>query len=163
MAVNMSERQFKDQEFVNMVKETIEETGIAPNCLELEITESIALRDMDYSIAIIQKLKELGVVFTLDDFGTGFSFMNYLKRLPVNNLKIDKSFLDTVLDNQRDQSIVQTIISLAQTLNLVVIAEGVEKNEQELFLKDVNCNKAQGYLYSEPLPREMAEQLFKNP
>ncbi|MGB8452581.1 MAG: EAL domain-containing protein [Anaerocolumna sp.] len=161
MAVNISARQFRDQEFANMVNDIIHETGINSNRLVLEITESIALQDMDYSISIIQKLKELGVVFSLDNFGTDYSSMNYLKRLPVNNLKIDKSFLDTVLNSSSDQSIFQTIISLAQTLGLDVIAEGVEKEEQALFLKHVKCNKAQGYLYSKPLPGDMAEQLLK--
>ena len=161
VAVNISVRQFKDQDFVQMVKTVVEETGVNPGCLELEITETIALQDMEYTISIIQKLKEMGIVFSLDDFGTGYSSMSYLKRLPVNNLKIDKSFLDTVLDNRSDQSIVKTIISLAQTLDLTVIAEGVEKNEQGLFLKNAKCNKAQGYLYSKPLPKEEAEEFLK--
>ncbi|WFR55060.1 EAL domain-containing protein [Anaerocolumna sp. AGMB13025] len=160
MAVNISARQFKDQEFVNMVREIIHEVGINPNYLQLEITESIALQDIDYSIAVIQKLKELGVLFALDNFGTDYSSMNYLKRLPVNNLKIDKSFLRTVLDSQSNQNMVQTIISLAQNLNLNVIAEGVERNEQAEFLKRIKCNMAQGYFYSEPLPDSMAEQLL---
>jgi polar amino acid transport system substrate-binding protein len=160
MAVNISARQFKDQEFVNMVRETIHEVGINPIYLQLEITETIALQDIDYSITVIQKLKELGVLFALDNFGTDYSSMNYLKRLPVNNLKIDKSFLRTVFDNQSNQSMVQTIISLAQTLNLNVIAEGVERNEQAEFLKRIKCNMAQGYFYSEPLPDTMAEQLL---
>ncbi len=162
MAVNISARQFKDLEFVNMVRETILETGINPERLELEITEAIALQDTDYSIAIIQKLKELGVVFSLDDFGTDYSSVNYLRKLPVTNLKIDKSFLDTVPDNPSDQSIVQTVISLAHTLELKVIAEGVEKPEQALFLKNVKCDKAQGFFYSEPVPVHLAEQLIKN-
>ncbi len=160
MAVNISTRQFRDIELFNNIQEVIHDTGINPKHLELEITESIALKDIEYTVLTISKLKELGVVFALDDFGTGYSSLNYLKRLPINNLKIDKSFLDTVLDNNSDQSIVKTIITLAQTLDLVVIAEGVEKNEQEIFLKDANCNKAQGYLYSEPLPKEEAEQLL---
>ena len=160
MAVNLSVRQFKDNELINIVQEVIDETGINPDRLELEITESIALEDIDYTVTTIRKLKDLGVAVSLDDFGTGYSSLNYLKRLPINNLKIDKSFLDTVLDNHSDESIVQTIISLAQTLDLVVIAEGVEKSEQELFLKRVKCNKAQGYLYSRPLPSDKAEQLL---
>jgi polar amino acid transport system substrate-binding protein len=160
MAVNISVRQFKDKELYNSVKDVIIETGINPKHLELEITESIALDDIEYSVATISKLKDIGVVFSLDDFGTGYCSMNYLKLLPVNNLKIDKSFLDTVLDSYSDQSIVKTIITLAQTLELVVIAEGVEKSEQELFLKNVKCDKAQGFLYSKPLPNENAEKLL---
>lgn len=161
MAVNISARQFKDMEFIPMVKSIITESGIDPKYLELEITETIALQDIDYTISIIDTLKELGVAFSLDDFGTGYSSMSYLRRLPVSNLKIDKSFLDTVLDNKNDQSIVKTIINLAQTLNLVVIAEGVENSEQGQFLKEAKCDKAQGYLYSKPVAKEDAELLLK--
>ncbi len=162
MAVNISVRQFKDKELLNTVKEVILETGIDPNHLELEITESIALEDIEYSVSTIRKLKDIGVAFSLDDFGTGYCSMNYLKILPVNNLKIDKSFLDTVMDSYSDQSIVKTIIKLAQTLELIVIAEGVERNDQASFLKNVKCDKAQGYLYSKPLPKEKAEDLLYN-
>lgn len=160
MAVNISVRQFRDREFINMVKDVITESGIDPQRLELEITESIALDDVEYTVETICKLKDLGVAFSLDDFGTGYCSMNYLKRLPVNNIKIDKSFLDTILDSKCDQSIVQTIINLARNLDLVVIAEGVEKDEQQIFLKDVKCDKAQGYLYSKPLPKDKAELLL---
>ncbi len=162
MAVNLSARQFKDKDFVSLVCDTIEETGIDPNRLELEITETIALDDLEYTIATIKELKNIGVNFSLDDFGTGYSSMNYLKRLPVNNLKIDKSFLDTVMEDQCDQRIIQTIISLARNLDLYVIAEGVERSDQEQFLQDANCNKAQGFLYSKPVPKDMAEQFLKN-
>lgn len=161
IAVNLSARQFKDADIVAMVHEAINETHIDPKRLDLEITESIALENIDYSIGIIQQLKEIGVKFSLDDFGTGYSSMNYLKHLPVNNLKIDKSFLDRVSDNTSDQKIVSAIITLAQTLDLVVIAEGVESSEQALFLKNVNCNQAQGYLYSKPIPEEEAGYLLK--
>ena len=160
MAVNISVRQFKDRDFIHMVKNVISETGINPNKLELEITETLVLEDVDYTIETISKLRELGVTFSLDDFGTGYSSMNYLKNLPVNNIKIDKSFLDTVLDCKRDQDIVQTIISLAKTLELSVIAEGVEQTEQEAFLKEVKCNKAQGFYYSKPLPKEEIEMIL---
>ena len=164
MAVNLSGRQFKDQDFVKLVLEVIKETGIDPSKLELEITESIALDNIEYTIATIKELKEIGVSFSLDDFGTGYSSMSYLKRLPVSNLKIDKSFLDTVMEDYSDQKIIQTIISLARNLDLLVIAEGVEKSEQETFLKESNCNKAQGFLYSKPVSIEKAEEfLIKKP
>ena len=162
MAVNLSGRQFKDKDFVKLVCDTIEETGIDPSRLELEITETVALDDLEYTIATIKELKSLGVNFSLDDFGTGYSSMNYLKRLPVSNLKIDKSFLDTVMEDQSDQRIVQTIITLAKNLNLFVIAEGVERDDQEQFLQEASCNKAQGFLYSKPVPKEMAEQFIIN-
>lgn len=161
MAVNLSARQFRDADFVKMVMEVLEETKANANYLEFEITESIALDDMEYTVATIKKLQELGITFSLDDFGTGYSSLNYLKKLPVNNLKIDKSFLDTVLENKSDQKIISTMIELAKVLNIEVIAEGVEYSEQEQFLKNVNCNKAQGYFYSKPVPKEDASDLLK--
>lgn len=156
MAVNLSARQFKDKDLVKLVCDVIHETGINPNNLELEITETIALDDIEYTISTIKELRMIGVSFSLDDFGTGYSSMNYLKRLPVSNLKIDKSFLDTVMEDSCDQKIIQTIITLARNLNLYVIAEGVESFDQESFLKESQCNKAQGYLYSKPVPKELA-------
>lgn len=161
MAVNLSARQFKDRDIVKIVYDIIEETGVNPKNLELEITESIALDDIEYTIATIQELRKIGVNFSLDDFGTGYSSMNYLKRLPVSNLKIDKSFLNTVMEDRSDQKIIQTIITLARNLDLLVIAEGVESFDQEEFLKESNCDKAQGYLYSKPIPKDMAIQFLK--
>ncbi len=162
MAVNLSARQFKDRDIVKTVYDIIEETGINPEHLELEITESVALDDIEYTIKTIEELRRLGVNFSLDDFGTGYSSMSYLKRLPVSNLKIDKSFLDTVMEDESDQKIIQTIISLARNLDLYVIAEGVESFDQEQFLKDANCDKAQGYLYSKPVPQDKAETFLQN-
>lgn len=162
MAVNLSARQFKDRDFLQMIYETIEETGIEPNKLELEITEAVALEDLDYTIEIIKELNNIGIKFSLDDFGTGYSSMNYLKRLPISNLKIDKSFLDTVLEDNTDQKIIQSIINLANNLELQVIAEGVERLEQERFLKESNCSMAQGYLYSKPMPKEEVEEFLNN-
>lgn len=160
MAVNLSARQFKDREIVKLVYDVIEETGINSSKLELEITETIALDDLEYTIATIQELNKIGVSFSLDDFGTGYSSMNYLKRLPVSNLKIDKSFLDTVMEDKCDQKIIQTIITLARNLDLFVIAEGVESSDQEAFLVEANCHKAQGFLYSKPVPKDMAVQFL---
>lgn len=162
MAVNLSARQFKDRDFIQTVYEIIEETGIDPKRLELEITETVALEDIDYTIDTIKALQATGVSFSLDDFGTGYSSMNYLKRLPVRNLKIDKSFLDTVMEDTSDQKIIQAIISLARNLNLDVIAEGVERSEQEEFLLKSNCNTAQGFLYSKPVPKDEAEVLLNS-
>jgi diguanylate cyclase len=162
MAVNLSARQFKDRELVKQVCDVIEETGINPTNLELEITETIALDDIEYTIATIQELRKIGVNFSLDDFGTGYSSMNYLKRLPVSNLKIDKSFLDTVMEDTSDQKIIQTIIALARNLDLYVIAEGVESFDQEEFLKEANCDKAQGFLYSKPVPKDKAVLFLKD-
>ncbi|SES84497.1 putative bifunctional diguanylate cyclase/phosphodiesterase [[Clostridium] polysaccharolyticum] len=162
IAVNLSARQFKDADIVEMVQEAIEETKIEPGRLDLEITESIAIENMDYTIQIIKQLKEVGVTFSLDDFGTGYSSVNYLKNLPVNHLKIDKSFLERVNENTSDQQIVSTIIRLAKTLDLAVIAEGVENSGQVAFLKSAHCNQAQGYLYSRPIPAQEAGTLLEN-
>lgn len=151
LAVNLSARQFRDTDFTNSILTIIRETKVDPKQLELEITETMALDDLEYTINTLKSLKEVGVTFALDDFGTGYSSLNYLKSLPVDQLKIDKSFMDKVLENNCDKKIVETIITLAQALNLVVIAEGVENTEQAEFLKSVRCNKAQGYLYSRPI------------
>lgn len=161
IAVNLSARQFKDKDFLPMVFEILEETKVDARGLEFEITESVALDDLEFTIATISKLKEIGITFALDDFGTGYSSLNYLKRLPVNNLKIDKSFLDTILENNSDQKIVHTMIDLAKHLNIDVIAEGVELSEQERFLKEINCGKAQGYYYGKPVPKEIAFEVLK--
>lgn len=161
IAVNLSARQFKDKDFLPMVYEILEETKADARGLEFEITESVALDDLEFTITTISKLKEIGITFALDDFGTGYSSLNYLKRLPVNNLKIDKSFLDTILENNSDQKIVHTMIDLAKHLNIDVIAEGVELPEQERFLKEINCGKAQGYYYGKPVPKETAFEVLK--
>ncbi len=161
MAVNLSARQFSDPDLAQMVYSVIEDTGVDPQYIELEITESIALTNVDYTVEIIDILSEIGIQFSLDDFGTGYSSMSYLKQLPVKNLKIDKSFLDTAVDNENDQQIISTIIKLAQILQLDVIAEGVEYEDQASFLKESLCNKAQGYLYSRPVPSDEAFNLLE--
>lgn len=117
---------------------------------------------MEYTIEVIKELNKIGVKFSLDDFGTGYSAMSYLKRLPISNVKIDKSFLDTVLEDTTDQKIIQAIINLAYNLDLQVIAEGVEQLEHEQLLQRLNCNMAQGYLYSKPVPKEKAEDLLNS-
>ena len=162
IAVNLSSRQFKDSDLVETVEAAIKEAGIHPEDLELEITESIALDDITYSIDMIQRLKEIGIKISLDDFGTGYSSMNYLKYLPVSNIKIDKSFMETIIEDKSDKAIVSAIITLARNFNLDVIAEGVESTEQASFLKKAQCNIVQGYLYSVPVSKEDADSLLKN-
>lgn len=162
MSVNISYRQFRDQEFVNMVREIILETGVNPGHLVLEITELVAIQNIEETIAIIKKLSELGVMFCLDNYGVDYVSLNYLKRLPVNSLKLSRSFVENIADDPGEQSIVKAIISLAQDFDLEVIAGGVERKEQVLLLKKIKCNKAQGYLISEPLPVDMAEQFLKD-
>ena len=161
IAVNLSARQFKDPELVETVESVIKETGIRPEDLELEITESIALDDITYSIDTIQRLKEIGIKFSLDDFGTGYSSLNYLKYLPVSNLKLDKNFMASIIENSSDKAMVTAIITMAKSLDLDVIAEGVENNAQVTFLKDAQINKVQGYLYSVPVSKKDADALLE--
>ena len=161
IAINISGRQFRDSNFVNEVKNIIEYTKVNAGQIEFEVTESIVLENLQAAIEIMTNIKKLGITFVLDDFGTGYSSLNYLKKIPVNKLKIDKSFISSVLESDNDQYIAEVMISLAQNLELVVIAEGVEKKEQELFLKKINCDTVQGYLYSRPVNAEEAGRLLE--
>lgn len=161
MSVNISYRQFMDKNMTTVIRDIIEEAGVDPSKLDLEITESIAIDDLYTTIASIQELKGVGVNFSLDDFGTGYSSMNYLKSLPVNNIKLDKTFIDTILENPNNQKTIKNVIDLALILEIDVIAEGVETPEQEEFLIETNCHKAQGYLYSQPLPINEVKMLLK--
>ncbi len=160
IAVNLSAKQFRDPFLIDYVTDMINEYGIDPAYLELEITETVAIEDVNYAVKTIEKLKQFGILFSLDDFGTGYSSLNYLKKLPVDNLKIDKSFMEAVTVDNEDKKIVETIISLAQALNMLVVAEGVEEDAQEEMLRRMNCNKAQGFLYSRPVPANVASTLI---
>ncbi len=162
LAVNVSMRQFLDPHFVALVENVLRETGADPNRLKLEITESFVMEKSIDTIAKMTKLRTSGVVFSMDDFGTGYSSLSQLKRLPLDQLKIDQSFVRDVLSNVTDASIVRTIIGLSRTLNLSVIAEGVETQGQQDFLEKEGCYAYQGYLYSPALPaplfRDFVEQ-----
>ena len=152
LALNVSARQFHNANFIFHVISALEDTGAAPQRLKLELTESLLLDDVEDVIAKMNMLKELGTGFSLDDFGTGYSSLSYLKRLPLDQLKIDQSFVRDVLTDANDASIARTIVVLAQNLGLSVIAEGVETEGQRDFLIDNGCQAFQGYLFSRPLP-----------
>jgi diguanylate cyclase (GGDEF)-like protein/PAS domain S-box-containing protein len=152
IAVNLSAKQFNDYPLAQKVKDILQETGLPPNLLELEITESIAMDTSKDTLNIIQELSLLGVHFTMDDFGTGYSSLSYLKRFPIENLKIDASFIRDALSNEQDATIVRTILSMAKALHLTTIAEGVEKPEQAQFLLGTGCDCMQGYLIQKPMP-----------
>jgi EAL domain-containing protein (putative c-di-GMP-specific phosphodiesterase class I) len=137
---------------VEHVLKVIEETGANPHKLKLEITESLLLDDVEEVIKKMTTLKSHGVSFSLDDFGTGYSSLSYLQRLPLDQLKIDYSFVVNMLTDQNDATIASAIVALGQNLKLEVIAEGVETEEQRLFLADHNCKAYQGFLFSQPLP-----------
>ncbi len=150
VAVNLSARQFQSRELVNTVTQILEETGLDPNCLQLEITEGVAMQDTEFTATVLDDLKVIGVQIVIDDFGTGHSSLSYLARFPVDALKIDRSFVGGLPMDQSAAAITTAIITLAHSLNLSVIAEGVETEDQLAFLKERNCDEFQGYLFSEP-------------
>ena len=152
MSVNVSARQFRHPEFVNQVIDTLERTGADPAKLKLELTESLLVDDIEATIEKMTRLKDKGVGFSLDDFGTGYSSLSYLKRFPLDQLKIDQSFVRDVLVDPNDAAIARTIVALGQSLGLSVIAEGVETEEQRDFLAQHGCQGYQGYLFSQPAP-----------
>ena len=156
VAVNISARQFNDPKLVEMVALTLEETGLPPQMLELEITESTVMKQTDQTLEMLSKLKDLGVGLAIDDFGTGYSSLAYLKRFPVDKLKIDKSFITDVPMSRDNNAIVTAIIGLAHALSLRVVAEGVETEAQLEFLQGANCDLIQGYLTGRPIDADSA-------
>jgi diguanylate cyclase (GGDEF)-like protein/PAS domain S-box-containing protein len=152
VAVNISPRQLADVNFIAMVRGAIHESGIRPEQLEIEITESILIESLEESIKKLMALKEIGVKIALDDFGTGYSSLTYLRRLPVGTLKVDKSFIDDILADRTQADLVGYIIDMAHTLNLSVVAEGVESEAQLEKLHQYDCDRIQGYVFSRPLP-----------
>lgn len=154
IAINVSARQFKQASFITLVQEVVRDTGIDPSQLELELTESILIDDLEHTLDALSQLRAMGVRMAIDDFGTGYSSLNYLKQFPVDSLKIDQSFIRGLPENAEDAQITRTIISMAHNLGLGVIAEGVETPEQLKFLQQVGCEEVQGFYFSKPLPEE---------
>ncbi len=161
VSVNICPYQFRRKDLTNLVSQVLEETGLRPDLLEVEITESVTMNDADYTVQVLGDLRNMGVRIALDDFGTGYSSLNYLKCFPINTLKIDQSFIKDVLINSEDAAIVTTIIAMAKNLNLNVIAEGVETSEQLRFLLEKECEKMQGYYFSKPVPPAELEILLQ--
>ncbi|MBY0120889.1 EAL domain-containing protein [Bacillus sp. S/N-304-OC-R1] len=159
IAINISPKQFQQHNLLRIIQKSIEKYRINPKLLEIEITEG-AMQDTNDTAPILSRLKDLGVSISVDDFGTGYSSLNYLKQFPIDVLKIDQSFVRDVLTNDKDAAITTTIIHLGRSLGMEVIAEGVENEEQAVFLLNANCHKAQGFLYSRPLPPEEIEKKF---
>lgn len=154
VAVNLSPRQFRQPTLFETISTTLQETGLSPHSLELEITESMMVRDVEDAILVLDKLRSLGLSIAMDDFGTGYSSLHYLKRFPIQTLKIDKSFINDVSSHADDAAIIQAIIAMSKSLGLRVVAEGVETQEQLDFLRQNECDEIQGYFYSRPLPVE---------
>ena len=157
VAVNLSAVQFRSASLIETVSQAIKDTGIEPSYLELEITESMIMDRIESVLQILQWFRNLGIQMSIDDFGTGYCSLGYLKRFPVNNLKIDRSFVRGVIEEEDDAAIVKTIITLSRNLGLKVVAEGVETNAQLEFLRQQGCEEAQGYYFSRPVP---ADQLI---
>jgi len=154
VAVNLSMRQFRQKDFVNMVAEALDESGLEAKYLELEITESFLAHNVEQATAILRDLHDLGVQLSIDDFGTGYSSLNYLRNFPLNTLKIDQSFVQDISKNPEGATIAEAIIALGQSLGLNVMAEGVESEDQVFFLRGRGCDQVQGYLFSHPLPSD---------
>ncbi|MCU6434289.1 EAL domain-containing protein [Undibacterium sp. Jales W-56] len=163
LAVNVSAKQFKQVDFVESFSEIVQRHGIDPTRLKIELTESTVLDNVDATTEKMHQLKKLGISFSMDDFGTGYSSLAYLQRLPLNQLKIDQSFVRDLNDDENDATIVRAIISLATNLGLSVIAEGVETQAQRSFLIEHNCYAFQGYLFSKPVPMEGFLKLLNRP
>jgi diguanylate cyclase (GGDEF)-like protein len=152
VAVNLSASQFRQGNLVAIIRDALDDAGLEARYLEVELTESVVMSDPEESIAILEKLSTMGVLVSVDDFGTGYSSMSYLRRFPIDKLKIDRGFISEVISRPEDASIVRAIISLAHSLRLKVVAEGVESTEQLEFLKTLGCDQYQGYHFSPALP-----------
>ncbi|WP_457743493.1 putative bifunctional diguanylate cyclase/phosphodiesterase [Sulfurimonas sp.] len=157
ISVNVSGLQLEEKDFFDVIKKYTKDIDISK--LDLELTESVLISDFDLKVELLHKIKELGITLSLDDFGTGYSSISYLKRIPYDTLKIDKTFIDNIKENEL---FLNMIITIANTLNLDIVAEGVETQEQLAYLKDLNCNIYQGYLCSKPLPAHQFEKLFSD-
>lgn len=162
IAVNVSPKQFRQPDFVEIVQQTLLQTGLMPSSLELEITENIMIEDTRKFIETLQQLKQIGVKLSLDDFGTGYSSFSYLKDFPIDQLKIDRSFINAIEEDNANMAILKAIIFLGQSLGLHVVAEGVETQFQHDFLKSVGCDKVQGYYLSRPLIEHAFDALILN-
>ena len=160
VSINVSNSLFHGSTLVKAVEDTFTETGLAPDRLELELTESIAMRNVDASITVLQQLKSMGVQLAIDDFGTGYSSLSYLQRLPVNRVKIDQSFVRELLSLVQPVPIVRAIIAMAHSLQLEVLAEGVEQESQRSILMAEGCDQAQGYFFGRPMPAAEFERLL---
>lgn len=161
IAVNLSPRQFQQPNLVKLIEQTLSETGLEPHLLELEITETTIMQNVELARQVLNELREMGVQISMDDFGTGYSSLSYLQKFPFHTLKIDRAFVQTLQDNPKDTAIISAIISLGQSFHLRVVAEGVETSEQLELLKRLHCQEIQGYWFSRPLRSEDAIEFLK--
>jgi diguanylate cyclase (GGDEF)-like protein/PAS domain S-box-containing protein len=161
ISVNLSLRQLRDENLIGDIRAALGDSGMAPHLLELEITESMVMHNPARMVAILTKIKEMGVRLAIDDFGTGYSSLAQIKRFPIDTIKVDRSFIRNVPDDYEDKAIIEAIISMGQTLSLTVVAEGVETQEQMNYLKEHSCNEMQGYYFSKPVSADEFASLLK--
>jgi len=162
MAVNVSAMEFRNENFSSGLLAVLRETGLDPKYLELELTETVLMKRAEYTAAVLRTVRERGVQVALDDFGTGYSSLSYLRKFPVDSLKIDQSFVRQISTDGEDTAIVVAVIGMARSLNLRVIAEGVETLDELAFLRAHHCDEAQGYLFSRPVAPEQFAKLLEN-
>ena len=160
MAVNLSPRQFAEANLLQEIDEALVASGMSPVLLQLEVTESMVMRNVSRAIKVLDAIQSRGIRLAIDDFGTGYSSMSLMKQFPIDTIKIDRSFVRDLPDDSEDQAIAQAIISMGKALGMTVVAEGVETVEQEAFLRSHGCDEMQGFLFSKPVsPEQMAEML----
>ncbi|WP_315121541.1 EAL domain-containing protein [uncultured Clostridium sp.] len=160
LSVNISSREFENLNFVSWISGILNETGLSPKRLEIEITETTAVKDIDWTVKLLNDMKKMGVKIALDDFGTGYSSFKYLNILPIDIIKIDKHFINKIQVDRKQQIIVSKIIEMAHCLELKVIGEGVESFEELQILREFNCDEVQGYYFSKPINKEDLKELM---
>jgi EAL domain-containing protein (putative c-di-GMP-specific phosphodiesterase class I) len=160
VTVNLAAKQFAQPNLIEQVKESLETSNLDPNCLKLEITESVVMDDIEKGTAMLFQLRGLGVRLSIDDFGTGYSSLSYLHRFPIDTLKIDRSFVTRIVNDKENIEIVRTILMLAENLGMDVVAEGVETQEQMALLRQLSCQSGQGYFFSKPMRVHEAEKII---
>jgi len=162
VAVNISSKHFVEQQLPQKIRRAIDSNNLKPHSFEIEITESVMAEQRRETLEILQHLKKMGMTISVDDFGTGYSSLMYLKNFPINSIKIDRFFVKDITENPQDAAIVHAIVAMAQSLNMTVIAEGIETSKQFKMLRDMGCDVAQGYLFSPAIPAEEFAQLVRD-
>jgi EAL domain-containing protein (putative c-di-GMP-specific phosphodiesterase class I) len=163
ISVNLSSRQFRSETLAAAVARALRASGLAPEFLELELTESLLMENTDQAMTVMGSLKALGVAISIDDFGTGYSSLGYLKRFPIDSLKIDRSFVRDLATSPKDAAIIDAIAALARSLGIGLVAEGVEDAHQAEYLRERNCTELQGYLFGRPVPPEGVAEFLRRP
>ena len=154
VALNISPRQFKDPNLVTTIRRCLREANLPPEALEIEITETMLMQDIEAATQTVQRLHDIGTSLAIDDFGTGYSSLNYLKKFPIDTVKVDRSFVMDIPKSEDDMAITSAVIAMAHQLKMSVVAEGVETHAQRKFLENHDCEYAQGYLFGKPMPME---------